>query len=64
MIINIYHIMGGSISPLVSRGSKEEWKTKIPTWGPPTPNREWERGASFYPKGERGKRDESSPKGK
>jgi len=30
--------VGGPTSPLVSRGSEEEWKTKIPTWGTPTPN--------------------------
>jgi len=31
--------VGDPTPPLVSRGSEEEWKTKIPTWGPPTSNR-------------------------
>jgi len=28
--------VGGPTPPLVSRGSEEEWKMKIPTGGPPT----------------------------
>jgi len=31
--------VGGPTPPLVSRGSKEEWKTTIPTIGPPIPKR-------------------------
>ena len=29
-------VVGGPTPPLVSRGSEEEWKMKIPTGGPPT----------------------------
>ena len=54
--------VGGPTPPPVSRGSEEEWKMRIPTWGPPTSNgggvqrlpHSWGEGGVCPYRGERG----------